>query len=61
MICCVTFDKSFTISGLDSLVPFTLVMILLRQNEHETPVAFGGGGAAGADGSGGPALDLSLL
>lgn len=30
-------DKSFKISGLDSLLPFTLVMILLRQSKHETP------------------------
>lgn len=60
MIWCVTSDKSFVISGLDSLVPFTLVMILLRQSEHGTPVSFGGGGAAGADGSGGAVLDLSL-
>ena len=56
-----TFDKSFTISGLDSLVPFTLVITLLRQSQHKTPVGFGGGGAAGADGSGGAVLDLSRL
>lgn len=59
MVCCATPDNSFEISGLDSLVPFTLVMILLRQSEHATPVGFGGGGAAGADGSGGPVPDLS--
>lgn len=40
-------------------MPFTLVMILLRQNEHEAPVGFGGGGTDADSGSGRPVLDLS--
>lgn len=61
MICCVTFDKSFRNPGLSSLVSFTLVMILLGQNEHEAPVGFGAGGTDAESGSDQPVLDLSQL
>lgn len=59
MICCVTFDKSYRIPGLSSLVPFTFVMILLMQNEHEAPAGFGEGGTGTDSGSDQPVLDLS--
>lgn len=56
-----TFDKSFRIPGLNSLVPFTSVMILLTQNEHKAPVGFGEGGTDTDGDSDQPVLDLSRL